>query len=120
MAAIILGGNRSEHFFGEDLGLDRETSGRVTVAIRRFVKDSFADLRMATDANVRERSQICQRWFREMHGGLGWSVARCLGQDGVPLALACEVAGLSFAPAESIDTGYRTYKKGRVPWDRIG
>ena len=120
MTAVILGGQRSDHFFGEDLGLDRETSQRVIVAIRRVVKDSFANTARESikETDVRQRSKICEKWFRELHG-LGWTVSRILGQDGFPLAFACELAGLHFAPAETLE-GYRTYQPGRVPWDKLG
>ncbi len=54
---------------------------------------------VATDATIRERFAICEKWFRIMRGDCGYSVDRAV--DYLPVALRTELDGGSFEPPKT-------------------
>jgi hypothetical protein len=94
-----------------DLLNDPANMQMVVEHLRHTIVASFAiDARelgrppQITTAKVKERWQICERWFRIMRGELGFGLVRTL--DTIPRALAHELLGLPFDPKIGAEGGW--------------
>lgn len=84
--------------------------GKVTLGIERAVLMSFEEdqsrlsvihqtqsIRITQD-EVKRRSEICMRIFKQLRGDLKWGVERIV--DALGLYLRCELDGLPWSPSE--------------------
>lgn len=71
---------------------------RVTLAIEAAIARSFEThpMRHATQAEVKDRFDICARIFERLHGQLGWGLVRTL--DLMPRYLKAELDGSTWTP----------------------
>jgi len=103
----------------EDLGLDTDQRRRATEMIRDLVEESFGERRDAYPrTEVLHRIRILVRWFCVMYADLEYTIERC--RNSLPSALACELAGMQYVPAEHVaGQGYKKHKRGAIPWTRL-
>lgn len=84
-----------------DVCKDPVTLHKVTQRFLQIITESFLDpengrMRKPTDAEVKRRFGILEKWFRDMRGERQWTVDRCL--DCLPQALTAELAGRIYEP----------------------
>lgn len=53
-------------------------------------------VRHLTDAEIKRRFAICEKWFRTLRGDKRWGIDRTL--DAIPLALEGELSGVGYEP----------------------
>lgn len=81
---------------------------RVATAFARILRASFREDerrhgrafvdRIHTQAEEKRRAEIIGKWFRELRGGLGFSLSRTL--DEIQRALRTELDGGTYTPPE--------------------
>jgi hypothetical protein len=83
-----------------DLFQDPAQLRKVVSRLQRIIADSFggdgAMKRAITEAEVKRRFAICEKWFRDLRGERKWTVDRCL--DALPHALKVELSGGTYEP----------------------
>lgn len=81
-----------------ELFTDRAQLAHVTNTFIRVIGLSFAEhqMRQQTQAEIKRRFEICERWFRVLRGDKKWTVDRCL--SAIPHALRAELAGGTYTP----------------------
>lgn len=70
--------------------------GAIWRSFGEDIRRSPFDFKKPTEAEVKRRFQICERWFRHSRGDLGYSLERTL--DLMGRALRAELDGTSFDP----------------------
>ena len=79
--------------------LDIHTRARVTDAITRAIDHSFTqDNAVQTDAEIKQRFEICFKAYKILRHDLGWSLQRI--EDEMPLALRALLDGGRWEPTE--------------------
>jgi hypothetical protein len=84
----------------------KEDLKRVFTGISKALSISFEQDKkehplsfVITDAAIKERFSICEKWFRIMRGDCGYSVDRAV--DYLPVALRTELDGGQFEPPKT-------------------
>jgi len=103
--------------FLDDLELDRDQREQVKQVIERVVRESFGSAPSCDRTEARRRVRICLKWFGVMWAELGYTIGRW--ENAIPTALACELAGIEYAPQENLGRGYKKHKKGSIPWAQL-
>lgn len=80
--------------FGDNPGRYREITNRIADTV---VASFHADRSTPTQAEIKRRIQICNKWFIELYKGLSWASRRAL--DELPKALRCELDGIDYTPS---------------------
>ena len=80
---------------------DRRQLARAFESIHKTIADSFdaghpGHMRQITQAEVKRRFAICERWFRDLRGAKQWTIDRVL--SALPQALRAELEGRTYEP----------------------